>query len=106
MKSDGSIVVCEKVDESKEVFTIGDVYNGLDLNKVNHLVGHTLKTLKKCRNCWAAKFCKICFKDILNIDEEFCEKAKKDVETELGYYLDQVSGDRELINYVSNISLI
>ncbi len=106
VKSDGSIVVCEKVDESKEVFKIGDVYNGLDLNKVNHLIGHTLKTLKKCRNCWAAKFCKICFKDILNIDEEFCEKAKKDVETELGYYLDQVSGDRELINYVSNISLI
>lgn len=104
--TDGKIIVCEKVDESQEIFEIGDVYSGIDLKKVERLIAYTLKSLEKCKSCWAAKFCKICFKDIININEEFCEKAKKDVEKELGYYLDQVSCDRTLINYVSNISLI
>jgi uncharacterized protein len=104
--TDGKIIICEKVDESKEVFEIGDVYSGIDLKKVERLIQHTLKSVDKCKKCWAAKFCKICFKDILNVNEEFCEKSRKDVENELGYYLDKVSSDRDLINQVSNVSLI
>lgn len=104
--TDGKIIVCEKVDESQEIFEIGDVYNGIDINKIERLVDETLKKLEKCKHCWAAKFCKICFKDILNINDDFCEKARADVESELGYYLDKVSKDRGLLNYVSNISLI
>lgn len=104
--TDGKIIVCEKVDESRQVFEIGDVYNGIDMEKIDRLINETLKYVEKCKHCWAAKFCKICFKDIINIDEKFCEKARKDIEKELGYYLDQVCEDRELINYVANISLI
>jgi len=104
--TDGKIIVCEKVDESQEIFEIGDVYSGIDINKIERLVDETLKSLEKCKYCWAAKFCRICFKDILNINNDFCEKSRKDVESELGYYLDQVSNDRNLVNYVANISLI
>nr|WP_286130932.1 lachnocin radical SAM maturase [Clostridium sp. 12(A)] len=104
--TDGKIVVCEKVDESKEVFEIGDVYNGIDSNKIDRLVNQTLKSLEKCKHCWAAKFCKICFKDILDNNSDFCEKARKGVEGELGYYLEHVNHDRDLVNYVENISLI
>lgn len=104
--TDGKIIVCEKVDESQEIFEIGDVYSGIDINKIEWLVDETLKRLERCKHCWAAKFCKICFKDILNINDEFCKKAREDVESELGYYLDKVSRDRGLLNYVSNISLI
>lgn len=104
--TDGKIIVCEKVDESKEIFEIGDVYNGIDIDKIERLIDETLKRLEKCKHCWAAKFCKICFKDILNINDDFCEKARAEVERELGYYLDKISKDRGLLNYVSNISLI
>ncbi|WP_077610058.1 lachnocin radical SAM maturase [Clostridium sp. Marseille-P2415] len=104
--TDGKIIVCEKVDESQKIFEIGDVYNGIDINKIERLVGETLKSLEKCKYCWAAKFCKICFKDILNINNEFCEKSRKDVESELSYYLDHVSNNRGLVNYVANISMI
>ena len=104
--TDGRIIVCEKVNESKEIFDIGDVYNGIDLKKVENLVNQTLKSLNKCKNCWAARFCNLCFKDILDINEEFCEKARKDVENELSYYLDKVSKNRNLINSVANLSLI
>lgn len=104
--TDGKILVCEKVDESREIYEIGDVENGIDIKKVERLISYTLQKLDKCKKCWAAKFCKICFKDIININDEFCDKARKDVERELGYYLDKISCDRELINYISNISLI
>ncbi|WP_459480287.1 lachnocin radical SAM maturase [Clostridium saccharoperbutylacetonicum] len=103
--TDGKILVCEKVDETKEIFEIGDVYNGIDINKIHQLVDETLRSLEKCKYCWAAKFCKLCFKDILNINDDFCEKSRKSVENELGYYLDYVNNDRDLVNYVANISL-
>lgn len=104
--TDGKIIVCEKVDESQEIFEIGDVYNGIDINKIERLVNATMKSLAKCKDCWAAKFCKTCFKDVPNINDDYCEQARKDVEMELGYYLNQVSSDRSLVNYVANISLI
>lgn len=104
--TDGKIIVCEKTDESNELFEIGDVFNGIDMDKINRLVDETLKRIKKCKYCWAAKFCKMCFKDILNTNNDFCEKSKKSVEYELGYYLDHINNDRELINYVANISMM
>lgn len=104
--TDGKIIVCEKVDESQELFEIGDVFNGIDINKVERLVDKTLKCLEKCKHCWAARFCSICFKDILIANGEYCEKSRENVESELGYYLDQICTDRDLINYVANISLV
>ena len=104
--ADGKIILCEKVDETRKVFEIGDVDNGLDMNKIKGLIHETEKSLQKCKSCWAAKFCKICFKDIINMNDEFCEQCKKDVELELGYYLDHVNADRNLVNYVANISIV
>lgn len=104
--TDGRIIVCEKVDEDQDIFEIGNVYSGIDIKKIEQLVNVTLKSLETCKHCWAAKFCKICFMDILKIDKDYCEKARKEVENELRYYLDHINNDRELINYVANISLI
>lgn len=104
--TDGKIIVCEKVDESQEIFEIGDVYNGIDINKVKRLIDTTLKCLDKCRHCWAARFCSICFMDILKTNGEYCEKSRENVATELGVYLDRISTDRDLVNYVANISLV
>ena len=66
----------------------------------------TLKYLNKCKNCWAARFCKVCFKDIVVNEEEFCEGAREQVEQEMGYYLERISNDKEMKNYVANISLV
>lgn len=104
--TDGKIIVCEKVDESQEIFEIGDVYNGIDINKIEKLLYSTIRNLDKCRHCWAARFCNICFMDILKVGNAYCEQSRNNVEKELGYYLDQVCKDRELVNYVANISLV
>lgn len=104
--TDGKIILCEKVDECQKIFEIGDVEHGIDINKIEALVNETLKRVEKCKDCWAAKFCRLCFKDILNISDEFCEKSRLNVENELIYYLEHIRNNRELINYISNISLI
>ncbi|MXP74075.1 radical SAM protein [Lachnospiraceae bacterium WCA-9-b2] len=104
--TDGKIIVCEKVDEKEELFEIGDVYMGIDMKKIKRLVDETVKCLGKCKHCWAARFCNICFMDVLKPGNEYCEQSRKNVENELGYYLDQICEDRELVNYISNISLI
>lgn len=104
--TDGKIIVCEKVDETQEIFEIGDVYNGIDVNKIKRLVNKTVQCLSKCKYCWAARFCNICFMDILKVGNEYCEQSRKNVENELGYYFDQICTDRNLINYVANISVV
>lgn len=104
--TDGKIIVCEKVDENQEIFEIGDVYAGIDINKIERLLDKTVMSLNKCKHCWAARFCNICFMDILKVGNEYCEQSRKNVEKELGYYLDRVSTDRDLVNYVANISLV
>lgn len=104
--TDGKIILCEKVDECQKIFEIGDVDHGIDINKIEALVNETLKSVEKCKDCWAAKFCKLCFKDILNISDKFCEKSRLNVENELVYYLEHIRNNRELINYISNMSLI
>ena len=106
MFTDGKIIVCEKVDETQELFEIGDVYTGIDMKRIERLVNETVKHLEKCKHCWAARFCNICFMDILKVGNKYCEESRKNVETELGYYLDQVCADRDLVNYISNISLV
>lgn len=104
--ADGKIIVCEKVDESQELFEIGDVYTGIDMEKIKQLVDTTVKCLGKCKHCWAARFCNICFMNILKNGNEYCEQSRKNVENELGYYLDQICTDRDLVNYVANISIV
>ncbi|HFH8923729.1 TPA: lachnocin radical SAM maturase [Streptococcus agalactiae] len=103
---EGKILVCEKVDESKSVYEIGNIEVGIEIDKVNNLIRETMNSLEKCKYCWAARFCRVCFKDIININEEFCKQSKIDIERELSYYLEYVNNNRELLNHISNISLI
>lgn len=94
------------MDERQELFRIGDIYNGIDMERVNKLMNETEKRLSKCKYCWAARFCNICFMDVLSMKQEYCDQSKENIEKELGYYISRISPDRELVNYIANISLI
>lgn len=100
--ADGKIIICEKVDERQELFRIGDIYNGIDMERVNKLMNETEKRLSKCKYCWAARFCNICFMDVLSMKQEYCDQSKENIEKELGYYISRISPDRELVNYIAN----
>ncbi len=57
--TDGSFYLCEKVLERKE-FIIGDIYTGIDKNKVDQLLNIGKLTESRCMSCWASRFCNIC----------------------------------------------
>lgn len=104
--ADGKIIVCEKVDENQKLFEIGDVYTGINMKKIERLIDKTVSCLEKCKHCWAARFCNICFIDVFQAGSKYCEQSRENIENELGYYLAQICSDRKLINYIANISII
>lgn len=62
VKADGVISICEKVTSNAE---FGDVIRGYDLYKTKALMDNYLQLRSKyCRECWAQRFCTLCFKDI------------------------------------------
>ena len=57
--TEGAFYLCEKVLERKE-FIIGDIYTGIDKNKVDQLLNIGKLTETRCMSCWASRFCNIC----------------------------------------------
>lgn len=58
---DGHFYVCERVDGFKDL-CIGDVKTGVNINKVVNLVQQFDEFRRKtCKNCWAIRFCSMCF---------------------------------------------
>lgn len=102
---DGKIVVCEKVDENNSIYQIGDVFNGIDTNKLKKLIDVTLSKLQKCKSCWAARFCNTCFKDIFDLTNDFCDKSRSKIEREIIYYLEKVKDNKVITNYLENLSV-
>jgi uncharacterized protein len=101
----GKIIICERVNEKEEVFCLGNVFEGLDVKKIRKLLKKTLEKTQKCKSCWAAKFCQLCFKDIFDLTDDFCIKAQNQVEQNLIYYLEKIRPNKELVNYLENLSI-
>lgn len=57
---DGVFYPCEKVNEESEVMLIGDVSNGINLEKTLVLLNVGNITEKACKNCWAIRHCNSC----------------------------------------------
>ena len=78
---DGRYGICEKV--CCENIDLGNVYTGLDLNKiVKQMKNYDETVYKKCKDCPVSNICDLCFVNLnssgeLNLEENFCEKRKK-----------------------------
>lgn len=62
----GNYFPCERVSEISDIMKIGNVYEGIDIEKAKKILNISQMTAKQCRNCWAFLYCSICAK---NIDE-------------------------------------
>lgn len=102
---EGQIIVCEKVDDRNDLFTIGDIYNGIDFNKLNKLFDITFEKAQKCKHCWAARFAGFCFKDILDLSAEHCKQCSQEVYAGIKHYIEEVKDNREIITYLENMSV-
>lgn len=78
---DGSFHICEKINPN---YSIGNIHDGLDYQKIAELENAMNRNFEKCRLCSYSKFCNICFarcagKDHLEISSDYCRTRKKTV---------------------------
>lgn len=58
----GKFFPCERVSETAECMNIGNVYDGIDMEKVRSLLNIAQITSEECKKCWAFQLCSICAK--------------------------------------------
>ena len=81
---DGNYSFCIQGAES---LNIGNIKEGLDINKIYTIIKNNEKILTKyCPNCWCSRFCPICpayFTDNKNYSEDLLIKTCKDIRKNL-----------------------
>lgn len=90
MDVDGNFYPCERVSEKSQIMRIGNVNEGIDVEKSRYLLNIGKITEKECINCFASNLCRICISWIDGNTElsrekklEHCKKMKKDAIEEI-----------------------
>lgn len=65
MNANGDFYPCEKVSESSDVCKIGNIDEGIDIEKVRTLLNLELLMQEECLKCWAYQYCTNC---LINAD--------------------------------------
>jgi uncharacterized protein len=60
MDVNGRFFPCERVSETSDVMNIGDVNNGIDIEKAKFLISPGQTTQEQCKKCWAFIMCSSC----------------------------------------------
>lgn len=56
----GDFYPCERVSEKSSIMKMGNVYNGVDIEKVETLVNIAKCSENTCISCWCFSFCTLC----------------------------------------------
>lgn len=67
----GNILPCEKISEKDEQFYIGDIWNGFDIKKIDHIINQPSKRYEDCKRCYGITKCNLCARYIVNEDMVF-----------------------------------
>lgn len=108
VKSDGALLVCEKVDEDVAEYEVGDVYKWIDYEKLEHLYQQTIEiSQKNCSKCWAVRVCPTCYikQGQVDYDGEYCSKIRSQVAEEFVEYLTLITKDDNFITLYNNFSV-
>ncbi|WP_432664978.1 Cys-rich peptide radical SAM maturase CcpM [Wukongibacter baidiensis] len=60
MDINGVFYPCERVSELSEPMKIGNISDGLDVNKIRNILNIGQLSEDQCKNCWAYRFCYLC----------------------------------------------
>lgn len=89
----GNLLPCEKISEKIDDIKVGDIFNGINFEKVNKAVKLANYTKAECENCWAFNLCSSCIKycvDDKRISREarlsFCNQVKDGAKSMLYEY--------------------
>lgn len=75
VNAEGFFYPCERVDESIECTRIGNVEDGLDIEKIKMLLNIGKLTEDECKRCWAFQFCTQCLRSA--VEEDHLSKNKR-----------------------------
>ncbi len=56
----GNLYPCERVSETSPVMKIGNIYDGVDIDKARRLLNIGELSSDECKSCWNFNFCQIC----------------------------------------------
>lgn len=73
--------------------------------KVEKILQKATEKLNRCKTCWAARFCQICYRDVFDVTDEFCCSQKQTIEDDLRYFLEKIKNDKEQFSALENFSL-
>ncbi len=99
MDVNGNFFPCERVSETAECMKIGNVEEGIDLDKVDKLINIGRLTAGSCRNCWAFLQCSICAKQAVDengVSAEFKLSHCNDVRRSFDFFLHYMILSREI----------
>lgn len=60
---------------------LGDLFNGIDIEKAKHILNVEQETSEMCRNCWAYYFCTACIAKMDDGNQISVKKLKKTCNT-------------------------
>ena len=91
---DGNFFPCERVNEGSPIMKIGNLYDGLYLEKCKELLNICQLNEEDCKNCWALRHCTVCARVCDNngilsseLKKSICDSVRYDAESKLRLYL-------------------
>ncbi|HGM1531618.1 TPA: Cys-rich peptide radical SAM maturase CcpM [Clostridioides difficile] len=75
---EGEFFPCEKVCETMEFTKLGNIKDGIDLNKAKNILNIENLTSEKCHNCWIYSYCSLCVQKISSIDDNLQNEINKE----------------------------
>lgn len=67
--AEGNLFPCERVSEVSNAAKIGNIFEGLNLKKVEYILNIERASSSKCISCWAYRHCVLCIASADNLDE-------------------------------------
>lgn len=89
LNADGDLYPCEKVCEGMEEVKIGDIDNGIYLEKAKKVLNIEKFDEKECHNCWAYQYCNGCatrYGDSSEVRKRKCDDLRRFVENKFKDY--------------------
>ena len=56
----GEFFPCERVSETSELMKIGDIFKGIDIEKIKNIINVARCTQEQCASCWCFSHCTQC----------------------------------------------
>jgi uncharacterized protein len=76
LNANGDFYPCERVSEASDVMKIGNIDDGIQIDKVRNLLNVGKISEEKCKNCWVFIYCALCASDADNGNELSYQKMK------------------------------